>query len=143
MVMFAFEFAVLFITSSSITLRYVLALYEIAEVQKQTQAKVQERREEIRMARQEAEQQTGEGTERPPAVLEREEDVDENDIDVPGWEAKGKWILFLDLFTGIARRLMRLGTRADMLNRLHEACDLHVLLRDAHPLPWHTHTHHS
>lgn len=102
MVMFAFEFAVLFITSSSITLRYFLAVYEIVEVKKQTQAKVQERREEIRAARQEAERQPEEGMERPAPVLEREEDIDENDIDVPGWEAKGKWILFLDLFTGMS-----------------------------------------
>ena len=101
MVMYAFEYAVLFITSSSITLRYVLSLNEIVVMKKQTQAKMEERREEIRAARQDAERLAAEGTQQVPPNLEREEDIDENDIDVPGWEQKGKYILFLDLLTGM------------------------------------------
>ena len=100
MVMYAFEYAVLFITSSSITLRYVLSLNEIVVMKKQTQAKLEERREEVRAARQDAERLAAEGTQEMPTNLEREEDIDENDIDVPGWEQKGKYILFLDLVTG-------------------------------------------
>jgi E3 ubiquitin-protein ligase synoviolin len=32
--------------------------------------------------------------------LPSEDDVEEMDIEVPGWETKGQWILTLDLITG-------------------------------------------
>jgi E3 ubiquitin-protein ligase synoviolin len=32
--------------------------------------------------------------------LPDEGDIDEMDIEVPGWESKGHWILSLDLLTG-------------------------------------------
>ncbi|KAI9670264.1 MAG: E3 ubiquitin-protein ligase hrd1 [Alyxoria varia] len=102
MVMFAFEFAVLAISSTSTTARYLLTLQEKAIIKQQTMNKVAERREEIRLARQEA---TRHATENPdaeplPVPPEREEDVDGNEFDVPGWQEKGRYILFLDLATG-------------------------------------------
>lgn len=101
MVMFAFEFAVLAITSGSTAARYALSLEEFIIVQKQTKAKLQERREEVRIAREAAQQQAQSSATAVPADLPREEDIDENDIDVPGWQEKGRWVLFLDLATGM------------------------------------------
>ena len=104
MVMFAFEFAVLAISSSSTTARYGLTLQEKAIIKRQTKAKVEERREEIRAARQEAEREAasqGSDAANSDAVgRPQEEEVDENEIDVPGWQEKGRYILFLDLTTG-------------------------------------------
>lgn len=142
MVMFAFEFAVLFVTSSSTTIRYVLSLQEMAVKIKQTRAKVEERKEEIRVARQESERQRAEGNEQTPAVLEREEDIDENDFDVPGWEGKGTWILFLDLFTGRMDLTFRHDFSALTTSRFHEAHAVYWLLYHAGPLPRHPNSHH-
>ncbi|KAJ5371998.1 Zinc finger RING-type [Penicillium concentricum] len=54
MVMFGFEFAILTILSSSTLLRYAIALTEISITRQQIKAKMQERRDEIRIARVEA-----------------------------------------------------------------------------------------
>ncbi|KAK3067251.1 hypothetical protein LTS18_001229 [Coniosporium uncinatum] len=95
MVMFAFEFAVLMIASSSTLLRYVIAAREAWVVRSQTNDRMEARRKEIREQRAQAEQ-NGDDTQHLP----REEDVDENEIDVPGWEHKGRWVFILDLSTG-------------------------------------------
>ena len=104
MVMFAFEFAVLAIVSSSTTIRYVLYLNERLVIRRQTQVKIQERREEIRAARHEADRHgdidnAGIRSEALSSTRDDEE-IDENEIDVPGWQEKGRFILFLDLATG-------------------------------------------
>lgn len=103
MVMFAFEFAVLAIASTSTTARYGLTLQEKAIIKRQTKAKVEERREELRAARQEADQAGADrGSDSAPAAIRRPEDeeIDESEIDVPGWQEKGRYLLFLDLTTG-------------------------------------------
>lgn len=106
MVMFAFEFAVLAIASTSTTARYGLTLQEKAIIKRQTKAKVEERREELRAARRET-QQNGPGQSGSISAdasnQHREDEVDENEIDVPGWQEKGRYILFLDLTTGTCR----------------------------------------
>lgn len=105
MVMFVFEFAILAINSTSTVARYALALQERYIVQKQTRVKMDERKEQIRVAREEARrlqiEQNTEGTTIPPPVPVTDDEVDENEIDVPGWQEKGVYILFLDLVTGM------------------------------------------
>ena len=99
MVMFAFEFAVLMISSLSTFIRYILILNELYVVEQQTKAKLEARRAEVRAAREQAVRDAGpDGT--VPSNLPREEDIDESEIDVPGWEEKGRWIFYLDLATG-------------------------------------------
>ena len=98
MVMFAFEFAVLAINSTATAVRYSLILFEKAVVQSQLKLKVEERREELRAARETAQMTQGEGAR--PIPSSNDIDVDENEIDVPGWQEKGKYILFLDLTIG-------------------------------------------
>ena len=103
MVMFAFEFAVLAISSTSTTVRYLLLLQEKAIIRQQTIRKIAERREEIRLARDEVVRHATQFPEAEQTLgpSEREEDIDENEIDVPGWQEKGRYILFLDLATGM------------------------------------------
>jgi len=110
MVMFLFEFAILTCSSSSTALRYSISLIEAKVVKKQTKDRLAERRREVREERAEAirlreaevNAATLAGSETPQFTdsLPNEDDVDEMDIEVPGWEAKGHWVLTLDLVTG-------------------------------------------
>ncbi|OOF96345.1 hypothetical protein ASPCADRAFT_404888 [Aspergillus carbonarius ITEM 5010] len=99
MVMFGFEFAVLTILSSSTAARYTISLVEIYITHRQLKAKMEERRREIRAAREESLRQYAESGERDTPNLPDENDIDEMELDVPGWEEKGRWIFYLDLLT--------------------------------------------
>lgn len=105
MVMFLFEFAILTTCSFRTAFRYILSLAEADIVRKQTRQRLEERRRQIREQRSEImrRRESGEAAEAQAAEQEElpsEEDIDETDIDVPGWESKGQWVLSLDLLTG-------------------------------------------
>ena len=122
MVMFLFEFAVLLITSLHTALHYAILLLDTSIVKRQTQERLQERRrqvreereailrrrEEARAAAEAAAAMSQEGAEEALEAAEQEDneslpdedDVDEMDIEVAGWEAKGQYILGLDLWIG-------------------------------------------
>lgn len=109
MVMFLFEFAVLTTSSSATACRYGISLMEARVAKQQMQERLSERRREVREEREELIRQREAATSAEPgsdaaaspiAPLPSEDDIDEMDIDVPGWEAKGQWVLSLDLFTG-------------------------------------------
>lgn len=109
MVMFGFEFAILTILSSSTTARYVIALTEIYITRQQVKAKMEERRAEIREARAEAiRNHARAGEPSPPTDLPDENDVNELEIDVPGWEEKGRWVFYLDLLTDFVKLIVYL-----------------------------------
>lgn len=102
MVMFAFEFAVLTVTSLSTAARYTICLREAAVIKNQ----IKDRRAQIRRDRVSA--QSREQTADDSAASEAqvgdnaiEDEIDSLDIDVPGWEEKGRWIFYLDLATGM------------------------------------------
>ncbi|KAM3155012.1 hypothetical protein ABEW05_004473 [Botrytis cinerea] len=106
MVMFLFEFAVLTVSSSSTACRYLISVMEMRVVKKQTEERLIERKREVREERAEmirqreiARAEAGENYQEPTAPLPSEDDVEEMDIEVPGWEAKGQWVLTLDLIT--------------------------------------------
>ncbi|KAL5361738.1 hypothetical protein BJX96DRAFT_166113 [Aspergillus floccosus] len=100
MVMFGFEFAILTILSSSTAARYGIALVEIYITRQQMNAKVEERRREIRAERAEAIRRAAQaGESSPPTNLPDENEIDEMELDVPGWEEKGRWVFYLDLLT--------------------------------------------
>jgi len=112
MVMFLFEFAILTTSSLATALRYGISLAEAKVVKQQTQERLVERRREVReeraeMIRQrEAAAADAEGhadAAEPSTPLPSEDDVDEMDIEVPGWEAKGHWVLTLDLITDFVK----------------------------------------
>ena len=108
MVMFLFEFAILTTSSFATAFRYGISLIEASVVKKQTQERLVERRREVREERAELIRQReaaaggGEGSDvaQSTAPLPSEDDIDEMDIEVPGWEPKGQWVLTLDLITG-------------------------------------------
>ncbi|KAK1987357.1 hypothetical protein LZ30DRAFT_745815 [Colletotrichum cereale] len=100
MVMFLFEFAVLATCSARTGIRYMVSVMEQNIVKTQTRHRLEERRRQVREEREEIIRQrehdgSSSGENQPD--LPREEDIDEMDIEVPGWEAKGQWILILDL----------------------------------------------
>lgn len=108
MVMFLFEFAILTTSSFSTALRYGISLIEAKIVKQQTQEMLESRRAEVRRQRQDmirereaaaasGEPLSAEATEEP---LPSEDDIEEMDIEPPGWETKGHWVLTLDLMTG-------------------------------------------
>ncbi|PBP17930.1 RING finger protein [Diplocarpon rosae] len=114
MVMFLFELAILTSTSFATAFRYGISLVEAKMVKEQTRERLIERRREIREERAEMIRQreaaaataaAGEETDaaQSSAPLPSEDDVDEMDIEVPGWEAKGHWVLTLDLITDFVK----------------------------------------
>ncbi|PBP18021.1 RING finger protein [Diplocarpon rosae] len=114
MVMFLFELAILTSTSFATACRYCISLIEAKVVKEQTRERLIERRREIREERAEMIRQreaaaataaAGEETDaaQSSAPLPSEDDVDEMDIEVPGWEAKGHWVLTLDLITDFVK----------------------------------------
>lgn len=109
MIMFGFEFAILTILSTSTALRYSIALTEIYITRQQVKAKMEERRAEIRTARIEAiREHARAGASSPPTDLPDENDVNELEIDVPGWEEKGRWVFYLDLLTDFLKLVVYL-----------------------------------
>ncbi|KUI71737.1 ERAD-associated E3 ubiquitin-protein ligase HRD1 [Cytospora mali] len=105
MVMFLFEFAVLAVGSMHTGLRYVISLVEARVVHTQTKQRLEQRRREVREQRDEIlrRREAGEIAEGEGEPLPNEDDIDEMDIEVPGWDAKGQWILFLDLFADLLK----------------------------------------
>ena len=106
MVMFLFEFAVLTTSSWRTGARYVLSLTEQNIITKQTTKRLHERRLEVRQQREATLRQRAEAAangDEPPEneePLPSEDDIEEMDIEVPGWAAKGEYVLWLDLVTG-------------------------------------------
>lgn len=115
MVMFLFEFAVLTTCSFATAIRYGISLIEAKITKQQTIERMAERRREVRderaeMIRQREAVAAGTATDEEAANIDTdaplpsEDDVDEMDLEVPGWEAKGQWVLTLDLVTGLYRQ---------------------------------------
>lgn len=106
MVMFLFEYVLLTISTVSTALRYLICVVEIRIHQKQAQQMLQARRAEIRERGEEILRQrqergdTGEISTGGEEPLPSEDDIDEMDIEPPGWEGKGLMILILDLLSG-------------------------------------------
>ncbi|KAL7942975.1 hypothetical protein V8C42DRAFT_330969 [Trichoderma barbatum] len=109
MVMFLFEFAVLATCSWRTGARYLVSLTEQRIVHLQTRTRLAERRSEVRREREAIIRQreqaaaAGEPTPENEAPLPDPEDIDEMDIEVPGWAAKGELVLWLDLVTDMVK----------------------------------------
>jgi E3 ubiquitin-protein ligase synoviolin len=65
----------------------------------------EERAEILRQREAAAAEAEAAGTDYTPSTepLPSEDDVDEMDIEVPGWESKGQWVLTLDLISGLSK----------------------------------------
>ena len=106
MVVFAFEFAVLHVTSLSTAARYTVSLYEASVIKNQTKLRREQIRHERAQERARAQQEAARSDGQEPATsssadTSTEDDVDSLDIEVPGWEGKGRWMFYLDLATGM------------------------------------------
>lgn len=109
MVMFGFEFAILTILSTSTLARYGISLMEMYVNHRQKKAKLEERRAELRSAREQAIREHQEsGATGLPDNLPNENDVDELDLDIAGWEEKGRWVFYLDLITDFCKLVVYL-----------------------------------
>ena len=118
MVMFGFEFAILSITSLSTACRFAISLVELGLLREQKKARGDEmQKERIAAAKrdlEEAETRAGQpaaeqnetalSVEDARTALQRaERPVDENEIEVEGWENKGRWVFYLDLATDFCK----------------------------------------
>ncbi|KAK3402783.1 hypothetical protein B0T20DRAFT_399140 [Sordaria brevicollis] len=98
MVMFLFEFSVQIITSFQTGIRYMLSMWEQHITQVQTRNGLEQRRRQIRERRADILRRREQGdADAENEELPDENDVEEMDIEVPGWDAKGLCILWLDL----------------------------------------------
>jgi E3 ubiquitin-protein ligase synoviolin len=126
MVMFGFEFAILLVISVSTSVRYAISLFEIGILKEQRRLRGAEMRtERVTKAKRdldEAQQratQSAESNEQTSETLtvdaarqalERaERPVDENEVEVEGWENKGRWIFYLDLATDFLKLVIYLS----------------------------------
>lgn len=133
MVMFGFEYVLLFIVSASTLGRYALSIVELAIIHRQTQA-----RAAARLIAREQARQAAEGDAAQPTADEEDDDDD----DVPGWEEKGRWVFYLDLFTGMLfPRLLQLLSKQP--RRFYQIRRLPWILLNPHRLPWNPHPHHA
>lgn len=100
MVIFTFEFAILSIFSTFTCARYGLALVDATIVKKQLQDAIHARKSEIRAERAAArETARGDGRELPRYDDDEPIEVDENEVDVPGWEEKRRYLFVLEVVT--------------------------------------------
>jgi len=108
MVIFTFEFAVLGICSAFTLSRYLLTVADIAINKKQTQQAIEVRKSEIRAERAAARQnETADGAPAPASPPDEEPiEVDENEVDVPGWEEKRRWLFGLEVLTDFIKLIV-------------------------------------
>lgn len=150
MVMFLFEFAVLSTTSLRSSVRYLLTLAEQNMVKTQTRKRLEERRQEVREERERIQRQreaaaaAGEPVPENQEPLPSEDDIDEMDIEVPGWAAKGEWVLWIDLISGMSFSLPYGDWEVNWeYCRYHQAGDIHRLLPNASHLLRSPDSHHE
>lgn len=102
MVMFAFEFAVLTVTSLSTAARYLISLHESSLIRDQ----ISRRRAQLNQQLQSTQETTSapgpsHGLSGFDNLRETLDGInDDAETDVPGWEEKGRWLFYLDLMTG-------------------------------------------
>lgn len=152
MVMFLFEFAVLSTCSWRTGIRYLFSVAEQRIIKTQTQNRLLERRREVREQREEMTRQresaaaSGQAPDPNEEPLPHEDDIDEMDIEVPGWSAKGEWVLWLDLITGKLYYVIALITLTSETNldlRYDQTGHLHCILHDDPDVLWFAHTYHT
>ncbi|KAK3720595.1 E3 ubiquitin-protein ligase hrd1 [Vermiconidia calcicola] len=108
MVIFTFEFAILSVFSSFTLARYGLSLIQTRIEKLQIQKAIDERKQEIRAERASARQnETADGQPAPASSPDPEPiEVDENEIDVPGWEDKRRYLFALELLTDFVKLMI-------------------------------------
>lgn len=103
MVMFAFEFAVLTVTSLSTAARYLISLHESSLIRSQIARRRAQISQQLHNIQEALPMSASSDLSSGVDALQRDLDGTNNDfdIDVPGWEDKGRWVFYLDLITGM------------------------------------------
>jgi len=149
MVMFLFEFAILTACSFRTTIRYVFSVVETRIVKQQTQSRLAEQRRRVKEQRNDIlrRRESDDAAEAEAARQEElpdEDDIDEMDIEVPGWESKGHWVLSLDIMIGM---FTSIESHFNLLSltpfRFLKAGYLHGILRDSYDVLWSTDSHNA
>ncbi|KAF2206912.1 hypothetical protein CERZMDRAFT_52123 [Cercospora zeae-maydis SCOH1-5] len=102
MVIFTFEFAILCVFSLFTAIRYGLAVWEIKVTEQQTVAAIELRKAEIKAEREAAIAKARE-EERDIPTFDEPIDVDENEVDVPGWEDKRRVLFVVEVITDFVK----------------------------------------
>ncbi|GIZ38198.1 hypothetical protein CKM354_000162100 [Cercospora kikuchii] len=102
MVIFTFEFAILCVFSLFTAIRYGLAVWEIKVTKEQTVAAIEQRKEEIKAEREAAIAKAREEDREVP-TFDEPIDVDENEVDVPGWEDKRRVLFVVEVVTDFVK----------------------------------------
>ncbi|KAK4693610.1 E3 ubiquitin-protein ligase synoviolin, partial [Lecanoromycetidae sp. Uapishka_2] len=108
MVMFAFEFAVLTVTSLSTVARYAISLHEGRVIKHQIQGRRAQMRREREAERTQTAPEQATSQESAASDAAAQDDIDSLDVDVPGWEEKGRWVFYLDLTTDFFKLVLYL-----------------------------------
>ena len=108
MVIFTFEFAIVGVFSIFTLARYGLAIVQGRIEKQQLQLAIEERKKEIRAERVQARQnETADGRPAPASPPNEEPiSVDENEVDVPGWEDKRRYLFFLEVLTDFVKLMI-------------------------------------
>lgn len=102
MVIFTFEFAILLIFSLFTLLRYQLTVIETHITKEQTKQAIERRKEEIRIEMAAA----AAAEELPTPSADVPIEVDENEVDVPGWEEKRRYLFALEVLTDFVKLMI-------------------------------------
>lgn len=123
MVMFGFEFAVLSVMSISTAVRYAIDLAEIGIIREQKRRRIEEiKRERAQAALSEFQESqssnapTADATPSPTQLTLDQvsqdafnQPVDENEVEVEGWEDKGRYMFYLNLATDFFKLVIYLA----------------------------------
>lgn len=101
MVIFTFEFAILTVFSTFTLCRYILSLVSIVITQQQITQAVAERKAELLAERVAAQANAEEANQQDEPI-----EVDENEVDVPGWEEKRRWLFGLEMASDFLKLLL-------------------------------------
>ena len=106
MVIFTFEFAILCVFSTFTLVRYGLAVWDIRVVKQQTTAAIEQRKEEIKAEREAATALARQEEREVPNFDDDPIEVDENEVDVPGWEDKRRALFVVEVVTDFIKLLI-------------------------------------
>ena len=108
MVIFTFEFAILSVFSSFTLARYFLTVIQARIEKQQMERAIDDRKNDIRAERAAARQNdTADGAPAPASPPNEEPiEVDENEVDVPGWEEKRRYLFALEVFTDFVKLMI-------------------------------------
>lgn len=108
MVIFTFEFAIQSVFSTFTLMRYTLSVISAIVTDQQMAKAIDERKDEIRAERAaERQNETADGRPAPASPPPEEPiEVDENEVDVPGWEEKRRWLFGLEVMSDFLKLVL-------------------------------------